>query len=154
MRDDQNLELREATAIDAPRIAEIYLRSRTTFVSFAPLKYSEAEVKSWVGRELIPKTRVIVAILNEQLVGMMALDERDGFGWIDHLYVDPDMVNKGVGTGLIQMGMAELTHPVRLYTFQENTLSRRFYERLGFRAIEFSDGAENQERCPDVLYEY
>jgi hypothetical protein len=28
-----------------------------------------------------------------------------------------------------------------------------FYERHGFRAIAFSDGSANEERCPDVLYE-
>lgn len=59
------------------------------------------------------------------------------------------------------LGVAQLlTHvlqtlpaPVRLYTFQANHGARRFYERFGFRAILFSDGQENEERCPDVLYE-
>ena len=43
--------------------------------------------------------------------------------------------------------------PIRLYTFQANLGARRFYERHGFSAIEFTDGEGNRERCPDVLYE-
>jgi ribosomal protein S18 acetylase RimI-like enzyme len=50
--------------------------------------------------------------------------------------------------------MANLTSPIRLYTFQENDGARRFYERHGFRAIEFGDGSNNEENCPDVLYEW
>jgi ribosomal protein S18 acetylase RimI-like enzyme len=42
---------------------------------------------------------------------------------------------------------------VRLYTFQENTGARRFYERHGFKAVKLTDGHDNEENCPDVLYE-
>jgi hypothetical protein len=28
------------------------------------------------------------------------------------------------------------------------------YESRGFRAIAFGDGAGNEEKCPDVLYEW
>jgi hypothetical protein len=34
-----------------------------------------------------------------------------------------------------------------------NAGARRFYERHGFSAIEFTDGSANEERCPDVLFE-
>ena len=37
--------------------------------------------------------------------------------------------------------------------FQANSGARRFYERRGFVAVEFTDGESNEERCPDVLYE-
>lgn len=151
---EEHLVLREAILSDAPRIAEIYLNSRAAFVGFAPLKYSDLEVENWVKNELISKTKVMVASVDEKLVGMIGLAERDGFGWIDHLYLEPAEVNKGIGTRLVKWGMSELPHPIRLFTFQENTLSRRFYERLGFRAIGYTDGAENEEGCPDVLYEY
>ena len=43
--------------------------------------------------------------------------------------------------------------PIRLYTFQTHSLARRFYERHGYKAIEFTDGQGNEEKCPDVLYE-
>ena len=36
--------------------------------------------------------------------------------------------------------------------FQRNTPARRFYERRGIRPVESTDGAENEERGPDVRY--
>jgi hypothetical protein len=40
----------------------------------------------------------------------------------------------------------------RLWTFQANTGARRFYERHGCKAVEFTDGRRNEEKLPDVLY--
>ena len=37
---------------------------------------------------------------------------------------------------------------------QQNTAARMFYERHGFRVVSLSDGSNNEERCPDVLYEF
>ncbi len=48
---------------------------------------------------------------------------------------------------------AVLHKPIRLYTFQQNEGARRFYERHGYKTIEFTDGQGNEENCPDVLYE-
>ena len=41
-----------------------------------------------------------------------------------------------------------------LWTFQVNARARRFYERNGFVAVEFTEGSGNQERQPDVRYEW
>lgn len=43
---------------------------------------------------------------------------------------------------------------IRLRTFQENHGARRFYERHGFKKLEFADGSGNEEQCPDMLYEW
>ena len=37
---------------------------------------------------------------------------------------------------------------------QQNEGARRFYERGGLRAIRFTDGDGNEEKMPDVLYEW
>ena len=41
---------------------------------------------------------------------------------------------------------------LQLWAFQSNAGGRRFYERHGFAAVEFTDGAGNEERWPDVRY--
>jgi RimJ/RimL family protein N-acetyltransferase len=41
---------------------------------------------------------------------------------------------------------------LRLHVFQRNIRARTFYERRGFRAVEFGDGSANKEREPDVTY--
>ena len=43
---------------------------------------------------------------------------------------------------------------LELRCFQANTRARRFYETHGFRAIRFTDGADNEERTPDVRYRW
>jgi GNAT superfamily N-acetyltransferase len=68
--------------------------------------------------------------------------------------VDPAWVGRGIGAVLLAHALRSLAPPVRLYTFQANAGARRFYERHGFAAIEFSDGQANEERRPDVLYEF
>jgi hypothetical protein len=41
-----------------------------------------------------------------------------------------------------------------LWAFQVNKPARRFYERHGFVAVTFTDGSGNEEREPDVRYEW
>lgn len=60
----------------------------------------------------------------------------------------------GIGTRFLDRARAELRPPIRLYTFQGNQSARHFYEHHGFEAIAFGDGSGNEERCPDVLYEW
>jgi GNAT superfamily N-acetyltransferase len=85
----------------------------------------------------------------EALNGVVAF--RDG--WIDQLYVLPDRQGRGAGRALLEIALQGQSR-VRLWTFQKNAGARRFYERSGFAAIELTDGAHNEEREPDVLYEW
>jgi GNAT superfamily N-acetyltransferase len=73
--------------------------------------------------------------------------------WIDQLAVLPAHCGAGVGAALLAHALEALPRPLRLYTFQANRHARAFYERQGFVAVQFTDGAGNEERCPDVLYE-
>jgi ribosomal protein S18 acetylase RimI-like enzyme len=114
-------------------------------------------VRAWIAKRLIRGGGVSVAVdrgSDEAVVGMMAISQQEGLGWIDQLYLDPSAVGRGIGTRFIELAKESLGSPIRLYTFQENVGARRFYERHGFRSIAFSDGADNEEQCPDVLYEW
>lgn len=134
-------------------IAELYLSSRRKYVSFAPLIHSDSEIRVWMRDRLIPTADVFVAMENDVILGMMALSSDDRYFWLDHLYIHPENTGGGIGSLLLQLAKERLQE-FRLYTFQENVVARRFYEKHGLRAIEFSDGRENEERCPDVLYEW
>jgi ribosomal protein S18 acetylase RimI-like enzyme len=102
---------------------------------------------------LIPSGGVTVACVGGEVAAVLAIARESNVGWIDQLYVRPGFTRQGLGSLLLTQALASLERPVRLYTFQENTAARAFYERYGFRAIEFTDGSSNEERCPDVLYE-
>ena len=120
---------------------------------YAPLVHTPAEVRAWVGEFLVPPGGSVVAELNAAIVGVVSTERRDSCSWILQMAVDPAHVGNGIGSMLLQHVLGACPLPIRLYTFQANAGARRFYERHGFRPIDFSDGQENEERCPDALYE-
>ena len=146
--------LRAATLADAVAVADVYLRSRKELVACAPLAHPDEDVRRWIRDRLIPAGRTTVAIAEGQVVGFLATSTGAGASWIDQLYVLPNRVGHGIGGRLLDLARRELPPPIRLYTFPENRRARRFYECRGFRAITFGDGSGNEERCPDILYEW
>ncbi len=154
MDKDINILLRPATQADADAVADVYLASRKAHVAFAPLAHTDMQVREWIAGLLIPRGAVTLALSGAQTVGMMATSQQEGYGWIDHLYVAPAFTGAGIGARLLAHAKARLGPTLRLYTFQANAGARRFYERHGFEAIAFSDGQDNEEECPDVLYQW
>jgi GNAT superfamily N-acetyltransferase len=71
-----------------------------------------------------------------------------------HIYLDADSTGRGIGTQLLELAKARRPGGFTLWTFQQNAGARRFYERHGLHAIEFGDGSGNEERTPDVKYEW
>jgi GNAT superfamily N-acetyltransferase len=110
-------------------------------------------VREWVARHLLPTGGVIVAEVDGSVGAAMALEVKDRVSWFTQMAVDPSLVGRGIGSVLMARALQISASPIRLYTFQANVGARRFYERHGFVAIEFTDGRANEERCPDVLYE-
>lgn len=149
-----NTLLRKATIADANAIANVYLASRKKFIFFAPLVHTDNDIHEWVREDLLPSEQVIVAEEKGAIVGMMSLTIDEGVGRIRQLYILPKAVGQGIGTSMVKMAKSILGSRIQLYTFQENSGARRFYERHGFHAIEFSDGSNNEENCPAVLYEW
>lgn len=80
-------------------------------------------------------------------LGFMAM--RDDF--IDQLYIHPDHWRRGIGKTLLAHARSLSPRRVWLYTLQANRNARAFYEKNGFKAIEFgvSPPPENE---PDVKY--
>ena len=148
-----NINIRSATREDARRITEIYLASRKTFLGFAPLVHSDQEVGKWIAEKLVP-AGVAVAEIDGTIAGFLASSREAEISWIDQVYLNPDSVARGIGTKLLRSAVRSLPTPIRLYTFQQNTGARRFYERFGFRLVALGDGSLNEEGCPDALYEY
>ena len=146
--------LRQAAIGDEHRVAEIYLASRKRYLPYAPLAHTDEAVRTWISTQLIPAGGVTLAESKESVLGFLAVSKDDRYGWIDHLYLDPSAVGIGLGSILLESAKLTLGAPIRLYTFQENVDARRFYIRHGFREIELTDGALNEEKVPDVLLEW
>ncbi|MBT9457400.1 MAG: GNAT family N-acetyltransferase [Burkholderiaceae bacterium] len=148
--------LRPAVAADAPAVAELLLLSRKTFLPYLPQVHGDANMHQWVSGTLIPSGGVSVAISDHgTMLAVLALSRDEaGLGWIDQLYLHPDAILRGLGSVLLSEAKHVLGATIRLYTFQLNTGARRFYQRHGFEAIALTDGQGNEERCPDVLFEW
>jgi GNAT superfamily N-acetyltransferase len=69
-----------------------------------------------------------------------------------HLYIDPSWMGRGLGEEFMTLARQRQPGQLQLWAFQSNGGGRRFYERHGFTAVEFTDGAGNEERWPDVRY--
>jgi GNAT superfamily N-acetyltransferase len=146
--------LRTAAPGDAAEVTEVLITSRVAFLPFAPSPHSPADTLSWVTHQLIPQGGVTVAEIDGRLAGIMATSHDGAVSWIDQLYVRPGFLSRGIGGRLLESAHTALPRPIRLYTFQPNARARRFFERHGYLAIAFTDGRANEEKCPDVLYEY
>lgn len=147
------IQLRAAETRDALPVAQLLIATREVFMPYAPLAHTNDEVRDWVRRVLIPTGGVVVATSEENVVGVMATDREGNVAWITQMAVMPSLVNQTIGSQLLHFALQTMDRPIRLYTFQANHGARRFYERFGFRPIRFTDGQDNEERCPDVLYE-
>ena len=148
------LDFRPATLDDAGTVADVYLRSRKELVACAPPVRSDEAVRDWIRRQLIPAGSTTVAVVDGVVAGLLAVSKGADCSWIDQLYLLPAWVEHGIGTRLLELARSELPPPIRLYTFQCNQRARFFYERRGFEAIAFGDGSGNEEKCPDILYEW
>jgi GNAT superfamily N-acetyltransferase len=148
------VDLRTATPGDAAEVAEVLISSRQAFLPFAPGPHSPADVLAWVTLFLIPKGTVTVAEVDGRLAGVMATSHDGAASWIDQLYVRPGFLSRGIGGRLLASAHAALPRPIRLHTLQANEGARRFFARHGYTPIDFTDGHGNEEKCPDVMYEY
>lgn len=140
--------IRRAAATDAAAIADVFLASFHGTYEF-PLAHTDEQVREWIRDELVPAGGTSVALdADGSVVALMAVKPGD----LDHLYVRPDLLGRGIGRQLLDVAKAESPDGLTLYTFQVNDRARRFYERNGFVAEWFGDGSTNEERQPDVRY--
>jgi GNAT superfamily N-acetyltransferase len=74
--------------------------------------------------------------------------------WLTHLYVHPEAIGTGVGHALFEHVAALRPDGFQFWVFQQNERARRFYDAHGAVAVEFTDGSGNEEKTPDVRYEW
>ena len=144
---EQPVSLRPATSDDAPALAVILRTCLRVSLPFLPELHTPDEDLAYMTARLAVGDPVWVAEADGAPAGFITF--RDG--WIDHLYIHPDRQAEGIGPALLAKAL-EHGGPKQLWAFQENTRARRFYEARGFRPVEFTDGAGNEEKTPDVRY--
>ncbi len=104
----------------------------------------------WFAEEVAPHREVWVAEQGGRLVAVLVLDR----AFVDQLYVHPDREGRGIGTALLRLAMALRPGGFGLWVFAVNDRARALYEANGLVPVQHTDGAGNEERAPDVRYEW
>ncbi len=148
------VQFRKAKIEDVEAVVRILSTSRLEYLPYAKSPHSPDQDQRWASGKLIPTGGVLIAQLDGEDVGVLATSVSRDIGWIDQLYLAPGYIGLGIGTKLLNYALESLPRPIRLWTFQENDRAIGFYQHHGFKAIKYTNGESNDEKCPDILFEY
>jgi GNAT superfamily N-acetyltransferase len=140
--------IRRAEAADVDAIADVFTRSFGT-LEFLPKLHTPEENREFLAG-VVEEQDVWIAEEAGRLTGFIALKGDLG----TFFYVEPEAQKRGVGSRLFEHVQRRRPDGFTFWVFQANESARRFYERRGCVAVEFTDGAGNEEKTPDVRYEW
>lgn len=143
------MNLRRASLEDMPALARLYRRTVQTSLPFLPTLHTPDEDAWWFSERLYAVNEVWLEEGADGPSGYIAF--RSDF--IEHLFVRPESQGGRVGVRLLEKAKAQAAE-LSLWTFQQNLRARRFYEKHGFVAVTETDGRDNEEQLPDVLYRW
>lgn len=144
-----NFSTRPATADDAAAIARVFSPSFRQ-LTFLPMLHTQEEDRWFIDNVVLKECVVTVAEDGRSIVAFLARQGEE----VRMLYTHPDFIRAGAGSLLIEGAKRAGVTALELWCFQANTEARRFYERHGFKAIQFTDGSDNEEKTPDVRYRW
>jgi ribosomal protein S18 acetylase RimI-like enzyme len=111
------------------------------------MEYSHEENLRHFREVVMRENEVWVAVEGNEVVGLLALGEHE----VDQLHVEPRCQRRGLGTALLDRAKELSPEGLTLFTFQGNEQARAFYERCGFRAVQFGMSPPPESE-PDVKY--
>jgi len=142
-----DLLLRPATTEDLPALADLHIRVRDAAYPSMPRRlHDDAGVARWVAGWDLAHSEVWVAGSGDRPVGYARVHE----DWLEDLYVDPGAAGQGVGSALLDLVKARRPDGFGLWVFVSNTRAIDFYLRHGLVEVLRTDGAQNEEREPDI----
>jgi putative acetyltransferase len=142
-------KLRRATDEDANAIAELFFASYR-LLTFLPMLHTIEEYRRFVASVMVKECAVTVIEDDTGIISFLAQQGEE----VRQLYTRPDCIGRGAGTQLIEAAKLSGVAALELWCFRAKARARRFYEARGFHAIRFTDGADNEERMPDVRYRW
>jgi GNAT superfamily N-acetyltransferase len=145
---EPKVSIRRAAANDTDAVAAVF-SAAFKGMNFVPKLHSDEEDRAFV-RGFIADGESWIATHERHPIGLACIEG----DWLSHLYVHPMFQNRGAGTLLLDRVKAERPGGFQFWAFQANVGARRFYERHGCVAVEFTDGRRNEEKTPDVRYEW
>jgi GNAT superfamily N-acetyltransferase len=135
--------IRRATEADVEEIVAIFEPSFALFDFLTKLHTHEENLAWFAGA-----VREGEAYILDRGYALLRGDE------LSHLFVHPDAIGMGIGHALFEHVKTCRPGGFDFWVFQQNNRARRFYEAHGAVAVEFTDGSGNEEKTPDVRYEW
>lgn len=134
------MTVRLAEVSDAPAVASVHVQTwQSAYRGLVPdseLESLSVEQRTAMWEQAIPHGGVWVALVDDAVVGFIAIgpsDEPDATFKGYALYVLPSASGRGLGLALGRAAL-EGKQDVVLWVFEENTRTRRLYEKFGLRA--------------------
>ncbi len=146
---ESEIVFRAALKEDANDIAYILRTCLLYILPDLPALHTPDEDINFVANVVMKECEVIVATDADKPIGFIAYKQ----DWISHLYILPDNHYKGIGTKLLSYATKAYPY-LQLWTFQRNAQARSFYDKHGFIPTTFTNGEGNEEKEPDVMYEW
>jgi putative acetyltransferase len=144
------LILRRALLADMPALARLNYHTVRTSLPFVPEVHPAHEVVDYFSGPFFAKAEFWLAEDEAgEAIGYIAF--RPDF--VEHLFIHPGSQGQGVGLALLNRAKHDSVE-LSLWTFQQNLRARRFYEKHGFVVVVETDGHDNEEKLPDVLYRW
>lgn len=113
----------------------------------ARMKHSHEDNLRHFRDVVMRENEVWLAVEDDEIVGLLALGEHR----VDQLHVEPRCQGREVGTGLLDRARELAPEGLTLFTHQGNRRARAFYERRGFRAVQFGVSPPPESE-PNVKY--
>ncbi len=120
-----------ASVGDAEALSALALRSKSHW------GYPESWLEEWrpqltISGETIASSPVFVARAGEAILGFYALEVRGATAALDHLWIDPPAIGRGVGRLLFEHARAEAaSHGCSLLEIDSDPNAEPFYEAMG-----------------------
>jgi putative acetyltransferase len=141
--------IRRARAEDGEAVVRIFRESRAEAMPWLPVLHTPEEDLGHFTRQFGADAAYVFE-LGGRVAGFAVVKGDE----LDALYVAPAAQGRGVGSALFERAQDVRPDGFRFWVFRDNVRARRFYEARGSRLVRETDGADNEERMPDVLYEW
>jgi len=120
-----------------------------TEIAFAAKRhwgYPERWIEIWtpqltITTEYIEKNETWLAAVDEEIVAFYALREEETFVWLEHLWVNPEAMGRGVGAQLLRHALKRChERGAAVLRIESDPNAQGFYEKMGARKIGESRG--------------
>jgi ribosomal protein S18 acetylase RimI-like enzyme len=133
------MEIRKALIHELPDILAMQKRAfydeAVLYNDFtiSPLNQKLEELEEEFTQKLI-----LVAIIDNSLVGSVRIQVKDGIGYIGKLIVAPEKQNKGIGRKLMEEAEKHCTtvSEIQLFTGEKSEKNIHLYQSLGYQIVD------------------